>query len=151
MNAVLNNTQNTALTTAMLRDIAKKLPEVAFNPDWNNGTGYFNGAVNADVQHTATFKDEVGRTGIIIPLDMGANLVIFERFPGGDRICANVPLGYNKKLFDGQVGKYPTKNEDRNKEVATDGFTLANNGRWYEQEDFSDALICDLDTLLALN
>jgi len=151
MNAVLNNTQNTALTTAMLRHIAKKLPVINFNPEWKNGTGYFNGAVNADVQHTATFIDDLGRTGIIIPLEVGGNLVIFERFPGGDRICANVPLGYNKKLFDGQVGKYPTKNEDRNKEVATDGFTLANNGRWYEQEDFSDALICDLDTLLALN
>jgi len=152
MNAVTRNVNNTALSSAMIAEIAKKLPQITFDPKWHNGTGYFNGAVDADVQHTATFTDENGRIGIIIPLDIAgeenANLVIFQR-DTTSRVCANVPLGYNKKTFDGSVGRFPTKGEYGNV-LATDGFTLAYGGSWNDPEDFSDALVTDLDNLLAL-
>lgn len=149
MSAVLKNTATTVLTAEVLREIAAKLPQIEYKAEWANGTGYFNGACQFDLQYTAAFTDDTGRVGIIHPVDLPndrkGNIVIFQR-DGSSRVCANVPLGYNNddeenanigKLYDGKM--------------TTNGFTLSAHGRWYDYEDLSNRMIFDLDTLLALS
>lgn len=63
--------------------------EVPFQMKWNNGTGYLDGAVHADLGlqpgELAKFNTgaENNRKGIVIALPGGKNLVIFERYTEG--------------------------------------------------------------------
>jgi len=148
MSAVLKNSATTVITAEVLRQIAAKLPQIEYNPDWANGTGYFNGACEFKLEHTAAFTDDIGRVGIIHPVDLPqgrtGNIVLFQR-DSSSRVCANVPLGYNNDDEENaNIGKtYQGK-------MVTNGFTLSAHGRWYDYEDLSNRMIFDLDTLLAL-
>lgn len=69
---------------------------VPFQVEWNNGTGYMDGAVKTPLAQTS--KSECPNTGrrlILIPTQFGGNVVVFERFkPKQERspvIVSNVP------------------------------------------------------------
>ena len=66
---------------------------VEFNPSWKNGTGYLDNAVHdKSIEVASTTIDDFGRKVIIVPTPVG-NVVVFERFSGGDRgiIVSNAP------------------------------------------------------------
>lgn len=89
---------------------------IAFNPNWKNGTGYFDNAVKgihmADVPTGLTVKcvDDAGRrmliTGITGQAEDGdmngkhvSNVIIFERFTDGENgvVVSNASLALRKK------------------------------------------------------
>jgi hypothetical protein len=62
-----------------------EVSEIAYNPDWANGTGYFDRAVYGDhapvIENGKVVKsvDEDGRKILIIGFSLG-NVVVFERY-----------------------------------------------------------------------
>jgi len=103
-------------------ELCNTLPRVAYDPSWANGTGYFDGAVNAKVEGPSTFTEPSasGRRGVIIPMkyvysrkkDVAIplkgrswrNVIIFERFtPGGgpEVLVSNQP--FNISCFQGAI------------------------------------------------
>lgn len=66
--------------------VADLTPRVEFDPEWGNGTGYFDGATEVAFNDTAVrhFIDNADRIGLIIPTRAG-NVVMFQRFTGGDK------------------------------------------------------------------
>jgi len=56
---------------------------IVFDPAWKNGTGYYDGAVRADLNlkpgERVKFEDDIDRRGIIIGTRFG-NVVVFERY-----------------------------------------------------------------------
>lgn len=95
-------TTNYAL--AQFRQALKEITTVIpFNPEWHNGTGYFDPLVkvNVDLPYGGRFKTETenGRKiiGIVTPF---GNVVVFERYadPANEieqRICTNAPSALN--------------------------------------------------------
>lgn len=71
---------------------------VSFEPKWNNGTGYLDGAVSAEIRPgtTATTTTDNNRRVILIGTDIGT-VAVFERYSAkenGERssvIVANAP------------------------------------------------------------
>lgn len=62
-----------------------KLPKVDYNPEWANGTGYFDGAVGAKVDRICASTDTNGRQIIIVPQrDGDFNIVYFRRYNDGN-------------------------------------------------------------------
>ena len=62
-----------------------KLPKVDYNPQWANGTGYFNGAADAKVDRVCASTDTNGRQIIIVPQrDGNFNIVYFRRYNDAD-------------------------------------------------------------------
>ena len=68
--------------------------EVPFNPKWHNGTGYFNGAVDEEVVGIKWSTAEDGRKLIIVPVQFGMNVVIFERYTDSKTLAFNLPTQY---------------------------------------------------------
>ena len=68
------------------KDLNKQGRVIPFNPEWRNGTGYYNGAADIRTEHPVAFIDNEpnNRRGVILPI--GNNCVVFfERFtPGND-------------------------------------------------------------------
>lgn len=60
----------------------QKLREIPYNPNWANGTGYFNGCVtDHTVREAARSTAPDGRRIIIVPIRAGdMNIVFFERY-----------------------------------------------------------------------
>lgn len=75
--------------------------DIEYNPDWNNGTGYFNGAVNAELPELEI--GEVGRCKapapnnrrILIVKTQFGNVVVFERYTPKEDGALNGPLAIN--------------------------------------------------------
>lgn len=86
------NTMSSIAST--FRHVFDKLPEIEFNGNWQNGTGYFDGAAkDASIKTACRSVDRHGRKLIIVPFPkLEQNLVFFERFHGGaDRIVLHHP------------------------------------------------------------
>lgn len=75
----------------LLKTLSKDFVTVAYDKEWANGTGYFDGAMNdSSITAPSKFEDEFGRFGVIIPMKDGSgNLVVFQRRLGGDIITVN--------------------------------------------------------------
>lgn len=75
----------------LFRDTPRTIPQ--FNPVWHNGTGYFDKLTTEKVQqYPVKTVDENDRRIVIIPLAIGENLVIFERYPNdSETIAFNAP------------------------------------------------------------
>lgn len=85
--------------------------DVPFNPDWANGTGYFDHACHEDFGNgrLVRFEDQHGRKAIAVSAK-GGSVVIFERFKGGenDVFVVNVPHRIHGKIklekhYDGRM------------------------------------------------
>jgi hypothetical protein len=84
---------------------------VLFDTKWNNGTGYLNGAVHADLHlksgDRAKTIDDFGRKVILIGTDFG-NIVVFERHSNQSGIIvSNMPLELKRSGLmprDGALG-----------------------------------------------
>lgn len=58
----------------------RKLPQIDYNPDWANGTGFFDGAVkDRTIRQASACQDPIGRWVIILP-GLCGNIVLFKRF-----------------------------------------------------------------------
>ena len=85
MTSIINNAQD--IFTAVYAH--ESVREVEFQLDWNNGTGYFDNLVDADLGlkpgQLARFNTGPGnnRKGIVVALPGGKNVVIFERYTAG--------------------------------------------------------------------
>lgn len=68
----------------IIETVAAMVEQIPYNPEWANGTGYYDGLVDVPFEGTAVraFKDPSDRWGIILPTKSG-NLVIFQRFSDG--------------------------------------------------------------------
>ena len=65
--------------------VFNKLPKIDYNPEWSNGTGYFNGAVAAKVDRICASTDKCGRQIVIVPQRDGEfNIVYFRRYKDAD-------------------------------------------------------------------
>lgn len=75
----------------LLKKLSENFVTVAYNKEWSNGTGYFDGAMeDSSIKEPSKFEDEFGRYGVIIPMKNGSgNLVVFQRRLGGDVITVN--------------------------------------------------------------
>ena len=64
--------------------VAELTPKVEFNPEWSNGTGYFDGLVDVPFEGVGIrhFIDKANRVGLILPTKAG-NLVMFQRYTNG--------------------------------------------------------------------
>ena len=63
--------------------------DVAFKPEWKNGTGYLDGSAYAELPEiqvggTFRFTDDFNRRAVGIKVVAGHNLVIFERYSPSD-------------------------------------------------------------------
>ena len=79
--------------TTFSKAFARLENSIPFNPAWKNRTGYLDNAVHdKSITITSTTIDDFGRKVIIVPTTVG-NVVVFERFSGGDRgiIVSNAP------------------------------------------------------------
>lgn len=93
---------------------------VAFNESWNNGTGYFDGAVKdedlGDLEpgiYTCN-TGAINNRNLLIAVKCGKVYVAFERFTEGQNgvICYNSPRGetYDRDQgFESWLAKYSTK------------------------------------------
>lgn len=68
----------------IIKAVAAMVEQVPYNPEWANGTGYYDGLTDVPFEGTAVraFKDPSDRWGLILPTKAG-NLVIFQRFSDG--------------------------------------------------------------------
>lgn len=75
--------------------------DIPFDPEWNNGTGYFNGAVKADIPQLEV--GEIGRSRsptpnnrrlLIVKTPFG-NVVLFERFTPTEEKPIGLPITFN--------------------------------------------------------
>lgn len=89
------------------------LREVAFDPKWKNGTGYFNGAVYADLdlqpgERVRAQCDESDRWIILIGTPLG-NAVVFERYTPNTGspfvLVSNVPDELKDYIPSGAIGE----------------------------------------------
>lgn len=72
--------------------------EVEFNPGWNNGTGYLDGAVHGEHApvlapgKVAKFTTNNARRGLMLGTPFG-NIVVFERYTNGESgiVVKNIP------------------------------------------------------------
>lgn len=62
--------------------------EITFNPEWSNGTGYFDGAVTASIEAPSKSSDQHGRKIFIIPTLVG-NVIVFQRYAGDEDVFAS--------------------------------------------------------------
>lgn len=65
------------------KKLFKEAKEIKYNSDWENGTGYLDGAVNEEVDCSSKCIDRHGRNVVIIPVIFG-NIVLFERYAGNN-------------------------------------------------------------------
>ncbi len=80
-----------------------KLPKIPCDPSWSNGTGYFDGAVKADIDEVCASQDEHGRQVIIVPQRKSPggdfNIVYFRRYTNSDVfIVHGTKLAYLKSI-----------------------------------------------------
>ena len=77
--------------------VAELTPRVEFDPEWANGTGYYDGATGVPFEGTAVrhFIDQADRVGLILPTKAG-NLIMFQRFTNGDK--GVVVANYHRNL-----------------------------------------------------
>lgn len=101
------NTLDRVMATfdAIWRGIWVKFPqEIAFDPSWENGTGYFDGAISVSVEGYATSVDPIGRRLIFAPSNIpGRKVVLFDRNATGPRVAAHVPTRPENDRVGGRV------------------------------------------------
>lgn len=79
---------------------------VPFNPEWDNGTGYYNGACTDNLnlpigsRFCATSLNDRKIIGVVTPV---GNAVFFERYTGGENgvIVTNKPRCLSSLWYDG--------------------------------------------------
>ena len=71
---------------------------VPFDREWHNGTGYFDGAIPEEVVGIKTSTAEDGRRLVIIPVQYGMNVVLFERYTDSSKIAFNLPRRYKNEV-----------------------------------------------------
>ena len=77
---------------------------VEFKETWKNGTGYFDNAVfDKEINEISKSTDAHGRRIIIIPTMVG-NVVVFERYKGGDVIVSNAPRALEAFAYGLELG-----------------------------------------------
>lgn len=82
------------------------IKEVAEKPEWNNGTGYFNGVCRDEVLRETMSQGEIvkffttnGRPGLIV-MTLGGPVVFFQRYTDGGPIMFNAPHGMFRPVLD---------------------------------------------------
>lgn len=105
--------------TTKHQDLVANGATVDYNPEWANGTGYFDGAVTAPLGlvegEIKAFTDDKKRRGFIVGTRRG-NVVVFERYaPSADRdsiaVVCNMSMtltrffgpGLSNRLEEGEV------------------------------------------------
>jgi hypothetical protein len=79
---------------------------IPFEPNWNNGTGYFDAAVRHPVTTDCQSSDANGRKIIIIKLTGGKNLVVFERYTNNHDVwVSNTPRGISS-IFSSKLSQF---------------------------------------------
>jgi hypothetical protein len=93
--------------------------EISFNPEWANGTGYFDGAVRGpdapklQIGEIRRFADNKGRKALIISIGENlGNVVLFQRYSDdSDIYVANIPkaikgllCGCTSRLGPNEIG-----------------------------------------------
>ena len=101
------NTLDRVMATfdAIWREIWVKFPqEIAFDPSWENGTGYFDGAISVSVDGYATSVDPYGRRLVFAPSSIpGRKVVLFDRNVTGVAVAAHVPTNPENDRVGGRV------------------------------------------------
>lgn len=83
--------------------VFNKLPKVDYNPEWANGTGYFDGAVKAKIDRICASTDTNGRQIIIVPQrDGDFNIVYFRRYGDSDLFIVHG----SKPVFMKSTGRF---------------------------------------------
>lgn len=64
--------------------VAELTPQIEFDPEWANGTGYYDGIVDVQFEDVGVrhFIDKSDRIGLVLPTRAG-NLVMFQRYSAG--------------------------------------------------------------------
>ncbi|HWT40244.1 MAG TPA: hypothetical protein VN081_03160 [Dongiaceae bacterium] len=70
---------------------AKGIPEIAYDPLWENGTGYFDRLAKTKIAEVSKSHDPSGR-GILMVPDEEGTIVIFQRIPNDNRLCFHIPV-----------------------------------------------------------
>lgn len=100
-----------------MREKWASMKNIAFNPEWHNGTGYFNNLTKAEFEGVAANEfvatsDENDRKIVIFVVQPGMNIVFFERYSSDEVkkykkyiIQKNIhdSLGLNIQNIDGEV------------------------------------------------
>ena len=81
-----------------LKEIVKtfNIKAIPFDPEWDNGTGYFDGIVRDELGlapgEAAHFIDDADRLAVVVGTRFG-NVVVFTRYQGGgrDAVVSNIP------------------------------------------------------------
>ncbi len=90
----------------------EKFPTIQFNPEWNNGTGYLNGAVcDSSITQPASFTTNDGRRGFVFPDVFGDNIVIFERYSNASGITYNGSTR-SEAILNAGAGEYVGRLQD---------------------------------------
>lgn len=93
----------------------EKAIQIAYKPEWANGTGYFDHAITdrslfagvpaeERIGLMLTFVDEHGRHGFITYTRLG-NVVVFDRYNNATVVTSNYPKALNGILPQGQWDK----------------------------------------------
>ena len=89
-----------------------KTEVIPFNPDWNNSTGYYDGAVSDEELNlprgkmVASVSPEPNNRKILIKgLGKGVHMVIFERYTNGQHgiLVQNTPNPREARLLDIEI------------------------------------------------
>lgn len=100
MQAIDNNDVN-AFWNTIYHDPAFGHKDIAFDPEWSNGTGYYDGAVNAEIPELQV--GEIGRSRspaannrrILIVKTQFGNVVVFERMTPAEDDTIKGPITIN--------------------------------------------------------
>ena len=99
----------TTLSTTFRQAFFATSNVIAYNPEWANGTGYYDELTNAEISEVPvgeffrTVDPGTNRRIIGLKLDEGKNAVVFERFSQcsepGLVLVSNLPYGFKPEGF----------------------------------------------------
>lgn len=93
---------------AFLSLFINTVPEVPFDPAWDNGTGYMDGATNFTVVPGTTVKstDLNGRKIVLMGTEIGT-LTVFQRYAKDDDtvVVYNAPTGWRQVFQKSMAGR----------------------------------------------
>lgn len=118
----------------IIAGVAHQVPMVDYKPEWANGTGYFDNAVNEKFESNAIvhFTDETNRIGLILPTPVG-NLVLFQRYSNGGNGIATFNVAPALRSLAGAMGLESNLHPDKLFAALADYGNV--NGTWFISED----------------
>lgn len=125
----------------IIAGVAHLVPKVDYKPEWANGTGYFDGAVNEKFESNAIvhFIDEANRIGLILPTQVG-NLVLFQRYSNGGNGIATFNVAPALRSLVGAMGLESNLHPDKLFAALADFGNV--NGTWFISENCNPIAAC---------